>query len=157
LSHRDILGSVMGLGIKRDQIGDIILTADGYVLFTKAPADRLILNELKRVGREAVRVQAIDLDDVGEPICNYQTITGTVKSLRLDSVVSLCVGCSREKGKQLIENERVSVNAAMKASPSFSVPESCVISIRGCGKFHVSFNGTISAKGRYFITANKYL
>lgn len=157
LSHRDILGSLLGLGMKRDQIGDIIQTQDGFVAFVKHPANHLILDNLKRVGRESVTVCEIKLSDVGEPIRNFKTITGTVKSLRLDSIVSLCVGCSREKGKQLIEKERVMVNAALKNSPSLSVLEPCTISIRGYGKFLVDFNGTVSAKGRYFITANKYL
>ncbi len=157
LSHRDILGAVLGLGIKRDQVGDIIQTKDGFVAFVKHPANQLILNDLKKVGRESVVAREIELSCVGEPIRNFKTITGTVKSLRLDSVVSLCTGCSREKGKQLIEKERVMVNALVKNSPSFPIPESCIISIRGYGKFHVVFNGAISAKGRYFITANKYL
>ena len=157
LSHRDILGAVLGLGIKRDQVGDIVQTQDGFVIFVKHPANQLILNDLEKVGRESVVAREIELSCVGEPIRNFKTITGTVKSLRLDSVVSLCCGCSREKGKQLIEKERVTVNAAMKNSPAVLIPESCIISIRGYGKFQVDFNGTISAKGRYFITANKYL
>ncbi len=157
LSHRDILGSLLGLGIKRDQVGDIIQTRDGFVAFVKQPANQFILDELKRVGRESVTVREIELSEVGEPIRNFKTITGTVKSLRLDSIVSLCAGCSREKGKQLIEKERVTVNAVLKNSPSFSISDPCMISIRGYGKFFVDFNGTVSAKGRYFITANKYL
>ena len=157
LSHRDILGSLLGLGLKREQIGDIIQTQDGFVAFVKHPANQVILDDLKRVGRESVTVQEIKLSDVGEPIRNFKTITGTVKSLRLDSIVSLCAGCSREKGKQLIEKERVMVNAVVKNSPAVAVFEPCTISIRGYGKFLVDFNGSVSAKGRYFITANKYL
>ena len=157
LSHRDILGAVLGLGIKRDQVGDIIQTQDGFVIFIKQPANQLILNDLKKVGREAVVTREIDLSCIGEPIRNFKTITGTVKSLRLDSIVSLCTGCSREKGKLLIEKERVTVNSVIKSSPSFLVPDICIISIRGYGKFRIEFNGTISTKGRYFITANKYL
>ena len=157
LSHRDILGSLLGLGLKREQIGDIIQTQEGFVAFVKRPTNQLILDELKKVGRESVNVCEIQISDVGEPIRNFKTITGTVKSLRLDSIVSLCAGCSREKGKQLIEKERVMVNAVLKNTPSVSISEPCTISIRGCGKFLVDFNGTVSTKGRYFITAKKYL
>lgn len=157
LSHRDILGSLLGLGLKREQVGDIIQTQDGFVAFVKHPADRVVLDDLKKVGRESVTVREIDLSAVGEPIRNFKTITGTVKSLRLDSIVSLCAGCSREKGKQLIEKEKVMINAVLKNSPAFPIPASCTISIRGYGKFRIEFTGSMSAKGRYFITANKYL
>ena len=157
VSHRDVLGSVLGLGIKREAIGDIIKTQDGYVVFVKPPADRLILDELKRIGHEAVRCAVLDGQDIPEPIRDYRAIKGTVKSLRLDSVVSLCVGCSREKGKQLVEKELVTVDAVMRSDPAFSLPSSAILSIRGHGKFRVCCDGGVTAKGRYFIIANKYI
>ena len=157
VSHRDVLGSVLGLGIRREAIGDIIKTQDGQVMFVRPPADRLILEELKRIGREAVRCTVLERQDVPEPIRDYREIKGTVKSLRLDSVVSLCAGCSREKGKQLVEKELVTVDAVMRSDPAFLLPSSVILSIRGYGKFRVCCDGGISAKGRYFITANKYI
>lgn len=157
VTHRDVLGSVLGLGIKRENIGDIIKTQDGQVIFVKAPTDRVILDELKRVGRESVKCSIISALDIPEPIRDFRIIKGTVKSIRLDSVVSLCAGCSREKGKQLVEKELVTVDAVMRADPAFSLPASCILSIRGHGKFQVSCDGSVTAKGRYFITANKYI
>jgi RNA-binding protein YlmH len=157
VSHRDVLGSALGLGIKREAIGDIVKTKDGQVMFVKPPADRLILDELKRIGREAVRCTVLDRRDVSEPIRDYREIKGTVKSLRLDSVVSLCAGCSREKGKQLVEKELVTVDAVMRSDPAFSLPSSAILSIRGFGKFRVCCDGGVTAKGRYFITVNKYI
>ncbi len=157
VSHRDVLGSVLGLGIKRENIGDIILTQDGQIVFTKPPADQVILSDLKRVGREAVRCSVIALAEIPAPIRNFRTIKGTVKSLRLDSVVSLCINCSREKGKLLVEKELVTVDAVLRTEPAFSIPDSCTLSIRGHGKFIVVCDGTVTAKGRHVITANKFI
>ncbi len=157
VSHRDVLGSVIGLGIKRESIGDIILTQSGQIVFAKPPADRVILSDLKRVGREAVKCSVVALTDVPAPIRNFRTSKGTVKSLRLDSVVSLCVNYSREKGKLLVEKELVTVDAVVRTEPAFSIPESCTISIRGHGKFLVACDGKVTAKGRYVITINKYI
>ncbi len=157
VTHRDILGSVLGLGIKREQIGDILRTENGHIVLVKPPADRVILDELKRVGREAVKCSLIALEEIPEPIRNFRMIKGTVKSLRLDSVVSLCANCSREKGKLLVEKELVTVDAVVRPEPAFLIPESCTISIRGHGKFQIACDGVVTAKGRYVITIKKYI
>lgn len=57
LTHRDYLGSLMGLGIKRESVGDIaVLPEGGALVYAKQPAARLIEEELSTVGRSAVRV-----------------------------------------------------------------------------------------------------
>lgn len=157
VTHRDILGSVLGLGIRRDNVGDILKTEEGHVIFVKPPANRVIMDELRRIGREAVSCQMIENLEGITPIREFRQIKGTVMSLRLDSLVSLCAGCSREKGRQMVEKELVTVDAALRSDPAFSFPLNCTLSIRGCGKFLVECSGDKSAKGRYFILANKYI
>lgn len=57
LTHRDYLGSLMGLGIKRECIGDIrILQKGKAVIFVKEEIARYIINELKNVKRALVSV-----------------------------------------------------------------------------------------------------
>ena len=157
ISHRDILGSVLALGIKRENIGDIIKTELGHILFAKHPIQQVILDELKRIGRQAITCREIPLSQVPQPIRDFRLIKGTVKSLRLDSVVSLCIAKSRENGKSLVESERVTVDAVLRSDPSFMLPAHAVLSIRGFGKFIVDCDGKVSAKGRHFLEIRKLM
>ncbi len=157
ISHRDILGAVLALGLKRENIGDIVRTQQGHVLFAKPPADKFIINELDRAGREAVKCMRIDLAQMPQIIREYKQIRSTVSSLRLDSVVSVCIGVSREKGRQLVEQGRVSVDAVCRTSPSYMLDNHCVLSIRGFGKYIFSFDGAMTAKGRYGIIIKKII
>lgn len=157
LSHRDVLGSVMGLGLKRESVGDILRAEEGFVVLVLPPADRVLLNELDKVGHKAVKCECISLSDCRLAPREFQEKRGTVKSFRLDAVVSLCTGLSREKGKELVEKQKVFVDSRLLANPSAALPSECVLSIRGFGKFHVSCSDQLSQKGRCFVTTKKFI
>lgn len=156
ITHRDILGAVLALGIKREMVGDIWNAGSSFVLMAKSPAENIILNNLDRVGREAVKCKQLDLAQIPPPVRQFSCRSGTVKSLRLDSVVSLCAGVSREKGKELVEREKVMVDAVLRKDPSFPLAEEFTVSIRGVGKFRLKAGG-VSGKGRYILEIKKYI
>ena len=54
LTHRDILGSLMGLNIKRELIGEILTAEDFAVIFCTQTAQQIILSELERVGKAGI-------------------------------------------------------------------------------------------------------
>ena len=157
VTHRDILGSVLALGLKRERIGDIIKTGDGQALFVLPPADRLILDELSRVGRQSVRCLPVDAPDKLDIIREYKTIAGTVASPRLDSVVSLCCGVGRAAAADRVKSGKVFVDAVNITNPAFGLKEECRISVRGSGKYLFTFDGRMSGKGRYHVIINKFI
>lgn len=154
LSHRDFLGSVMALGLKREAVGDI-LTAEGYaVVFCLEQAQELILG-LEKIGRVGVKSEP----GVTKPIPGQKTrsMLLTVSSARLDCIVSGLCNISREKSASLIKSGLVNADFAVCTEVSSKVGENTVISIRGYGRFRLSDFVGETKKGRLRITAEKYL
>ena len=155
LTHRDFLGSFMAMRLKRETIGDII-TADGIAqAFVTEVAAKLILSSVSKIGRVGVKVSDSEPFSI-EVRQEFQEISGTVASLRLDCIVSAAAKISREKAAVLIRSDRVSLNHFPAASVSREVSEGDIISVRGCGRFILDkINGT-TKKGRIHISLRKY-
>lgn len=157
LSHRDFLGSLMGLGIKRETVGDILIS-DGYaVVFVKSDVEKYILSQLTKIGSVGVDVSLWD-GSASLPIDKKMLeVNITVASARLDSVVSAVYPLSRERSAAAIRQGLVFVNDISADSVSRTVKPGDKISVRGNGKFLVSdFFGT-TKKGRLKLTVEKYI
>ena len=156
LTHRDLLGSLMGLDIKRELIGEILTAQDHAVVFCTQTAQQIILSELSRVGRAGVRVQPGKPQQLPPAFCLLDK-TGTVSSMRLDCVVSLALNLSREKSAALIEGRQVSLNFFEEEKSSREVKVGDILSIRGYGRFLISQQGSLSKKGRLHLTISQYI
>lgn len=87
LTHRDYLGALMSLGIRRECIGDILLSEDGAYLFVLDTVAPLVCDELSSVGRCSVCVRAGRAEELPSgKSARHQT--ATVASLRLDAVLA---------------------------------------------------------------------
>lgn len=143
-SHRDFLGAVMSLEIKREMIGDILVGGKRTVIFvlnTVAP----LVEEISRVGRCGVRVtRDFCIEDI--PQRQFDEISATVSSLRLDAVLSAALRLSREKTQELIKSKGVTLNHVITYEPSEKMSESDVFSVKGAGKFELSRIGGLSKK-----------
>lgn len=71
LSHRDFLGSLMGLGIERQCVGDIIVKDQDCWFFLTCAIASHVLDSMVKVGRGGVSLEEISLDDAppSRPIC----------------------------------------------------------------------------------------
>lgn len=156
LSHRDFLGSLMGLGLKREAIGDI-LTGDGYtVIFIKDEIKKYVLSQIQKIG--SVGVVTEEWDNYTLPIKNeFENISCTISSARLDNIVSALVGFSREKSATLIKQGLVFVNSVAVDNLSYTIKTGDKISIRGKGKFIVGDFSGLTKKGRLKLTVQKYI
>lgn len=156
LSHRDFLGSLMGLGLKREAIGDI-LTGDGYtVVFIKDEIKKYVLSQIQKIG--SVGVVTEEWDNYTLPIKNeFENISCTISSARLDNIVSALVGLSREKSATLIKQGLVFVNSVAVDNLSYTIKTGDKISIRGKGKFIVGDFSGLTKKGRLKLTVQKYI
>jgi Uncharacterized conserved protein, contains S4-like domain len=155
LNHRDYLGSILGLGIERSKIGDIVLkNEDGYVFCTNTISD-FIIEELHKIKHTNVKCQLFEGENLEfKPVLT--TINGTVSSIRLDSVLSVAFGSSRSKLSDLITGGKVFVNAKLTLSNSYVLKEGDIVSVRGLGRFIYSEVSHQTKKGRYSITVQKY-
>ena len=155
-THRDYMGAVLSLGIRREWLGDIMTDGDTAIIFCMMSVKSHLLDGLDRVGRYTVRTTPLALSDVKPPERKVLKITFSVKSLRFDAVCAGMFGLSRTKAEELISLGNASLNYSQCLKCSASVKEGDVISIRGLGKGTVGEEGGLSRKGRIFLTAEIY-
>ena len=155
--HRDYLGAVLGLGIERDRIGDLLVFDDTAYLFCLSPVVSVLLQELEKVGRVSVKSEQVALSDVPIPERKVKKITFTVKSLRLDAVTGDMFGVSRTLAAELIREGAVTLNYSICEKVDATVKEGDTLSVRGKGKGRISQIGGRSRKDRLFVEAELYL
>lgn len=157
LTHRDFLGSILGLGLDREKVGDL-LVGDGVcdVLVLEEVADFLLLH-LEQAGRVHLKVSSISLEMVSPPPVQVRTIRDTVSSLRLDAVASSGFSISRGKAADLISSGKVQLNHQECLKPDRPVNEGDTLSCRGFGKCMVKEVGGPSKKGRIMIVLERYV
>ncbi len=159
-AHRDYLGSLMGLAIKREALGDIVLPAGSpgtaYV-FALAPAARLICEELAQVGRAEVSCSPQPLEELPALApAEQEKRTAAVSSLRLDAVLAAMLHCSRGAAAALIEAGRVEINHLPAASAHAPVYEGDIFTIRGRGRFALTALPGKTKKDRQIIEFFQY-
>lgn len=155
LTHRDFLGVVLNLGLDRSRVGDILAEEQGAALFCHKSVAGFICENLTRIRHTSVYAQPLEQTEFHyEP--KYEERTGTVASVRLDSLLSLAFGASRSSLTALIEGGRVFVNGKLTASNGYVPKEGDLISVRGMGRFCFYGSGGQSKKGRSYVTVRKY-
>ncbi|MGN1037007.1 MAG: YlmH/Sll1252 family protein [Ruminococcus sp.] len=155
LTHRDFLGSLMALRLKRETVGDIVVSEGKTQIFVTDTASKLICSTVGKIGRTGVKIY----DDMPFDIVKkqeFQDICGTVASMRADSVISLALRISREKSAQLIRNTGIQINFTPVFSVSYEMKCKDVFSVKGYGKFIIDEISGISKKGRLHIAVKKY-
>ncbi len=157
-SHRDFLGSLLGLGIDRSVTGDIIVGDKGYnaTVFVHQKISSFILENLRLVGRDGVKVSVCDVADINISR-NFQKISGTAASMRIDALLSETLNISRDKAVKLIESENVTVGHVTVTDKSKALTQGDIITVRGFGKYRLSLVGDINRKGRIRFEVEKYI
>lgn len=157
LTHRDYLGALLNTGINRNKIGDIIVIKDSAYVFCMRNIIDFIINNIYNIKNTNVKLEIIQYDEALQLTPKYNIINGTVSSMRLDSVVKICLSLSRGKAVELIKASKVYVNSQLIENITYKVNDSTIISIRGYGKFKVCSNNELTKKGRIYIKIYKYI
>ena len=157
LSHRDYMGAVLGLGIKREKIGDIVVCDDCAYIFCMEDIAEYIILQIEKVGNCGVELSISDFGNVKIPPKRFKEITDSVSSIRLDALVSSATGISRGESSDLIKKGGVSVNWEVKDKNDFRPEEGDMLSIYGFGRVLFYKIGGCSKKGRTFITLRRYI
>lgn len=157
LSHRDYLGSMTGLGIKREMIGDILVREDGADVFVLRDIAEYLLYNYNKAGRTSISVEIIGVGEAEIKEPEYKVITDTVASLRLDSIVSSAFGLSRAKAAEAIKRGIVAVNSMQTEKTDHHIEEGDRISMSGKGKAKLVEIGGKSRKDRIYIKINRYI
>lgn len=156
LSHRDILGSLMNLGIDRSKTGDIAVGEKESWLFCHSSLADLICSELTRIRHTVVRCTICEPDSFSYTP-KIQKLSGSVASVRLDALISVALQTSRSSLISLIEEGKVFVNGKLMTTNAYSPKPGDMISVRGHGKFrYVTVSGQ-TKKGRCVVEIEKYI
>jgi len=150
-SHRDFLGAMLGTGIERDQIGDIIVLGETGAQAIASPhiAEYLEL-QLTQVRTVPVKTQIIPSTELKVRPLQKKEIITTEASLRLDAIASAGFAMSRSKMVELINNEELRVNWQNVSSPSHQLRSGDLVSLRGKGRLEIG-EISITKKNRYRI------
>lgn len=151
LTHRDYLGSILGLGIKRGCIGDINVQEERAFFFCLSTVSEHILLNLDKVGRFGARCERVDLHQVPNLQKNVEENTFTVKTARLDAVAAGMFHLSRTAAGDAIRMGLVYLNYIICIKPDATINEGDIISVKGCGKGKIIGCCGVSRKGRLIL------
>ena len=157
LSHRDYLGSMLGLGIDRSVTGDILVRDDGADIIIVPDIADFLLEEYVQVGRTHVSREVHPLSELILPEIRTQVIKDTIPSARLDSIVASAFKLSRSKASEAIRGGIVSVDHIECLKPDARVEEGAILVLRGRGKAVLKEIGGESKKGRIWVIIEKYI
>lgn len=157
-SHRNYLGGIVKLGLKREKVGDILVSDTGADIIVMEDFSEILKKELPSLTRfENSKIEIIELKDLRKKEIKIEDIKIIVPSLRLDNIVSDLARTSRSKAKQIIEQERVFINGQNETKLSKQIKLNDIITIRGKGRFVIKeFEGT-TRSGRQVIVIEKYI
>lgn len=157
-SHRNYLGGIVKLGMKREKVGDIIVAEEGADIIVKEECANILKKELETLTRfENAKLEIIEIDNLRKQEIKIEEVKIIVPSLRLDNFVSDLAKTSRSKAVQIIDSERVFINGKNEIKSSKQIKLGDNITIRGKGRFIVKeFCGT-TRSGRTIVKIDKYI
>ena len=148
LRHRDILGSLLGLGLEREVIGDIRQSEQGVVIAVCSHIQDYILQNWTNVGKENIQVAVAGLGTSILPVAGQEKRVVT-SSCRLDNVASTAFGSARGIMQELISHGLVKKNDIVTDKPDMEVRVNDIISCRGKGRFKISEEDARTRKGKH--------
>lgn len=155
LSHRDILGAIMNLGIERSKIGDILVKSQEYFVFCKQELSHYIIEELTQI-RHTVVTGSIIMPEAMDVQADFDSYEKIIASNRLDSITAAMAGVSRSQAVVLIHNGKIYINGAECLHNTYICKPNDVISIRGTGKFIFDGISGETRKNRIKISYRQY-
>ena len=153
--HRDYLGAILGMGVGREWVGDILVDGSTAHLFCQQSVARH-LESIEKVGRCTVRAERVELGALPAFTRRSEERRFTVMSPRLDAVCAGMFRLSRTESARQIAAGAVHLNYAECLKPDAPVSEGDVLSLRGAGKGRLLEIGGSSRKGRLFLTTEIY-
>ncbi|WP_113929826.1 RNA-binding protein [Bacillus sp. P14.5] len=134
LEHRQILGSLMSIGLKREKFGDILMDGDRIQLMTASEIGDYVEMNFQEAGRSKVTLEKVPFNSLAASTEEWREVITTVSSLRLDVILSALYNISRQKVQTLITGGTVKVNWRVVESAAFEVAEGDIFSMRGFGR-----------------------
>lgn len=156
-SHRDFLGSLLGTGLVREKVGDILVLGDRGAQALVVPELVEFLGiHLTQVRSVPVKSREIPLTELRVPTPRVKQLTTVEASLRLDAIASAGFGLSRSKMVDLIAGGDVRVNWKSVTQPSTQLKSGDLVTVRGKGRLSIG-EIQVTKKERYRLELTRYV
>ncbi|MGM0378229.1 MAG: RNA-binding protein [Bacillota bacterium] len=157
IGHRDVLGTLMSLGIKRDNIGDIaVFDEKTFIVVKKDIFDYLRIN-FRKIKNTPINIKEISYDEINFPEKRYKNIKTTLNTNRVDAIISKGFGINRKSAKKFIKNNKVKVNHFLISKAYKDVEKGDIISVKGKGRLILSKKLGLSNKDRLKVIIKKLI
>ncbi|WP_055107485.1 YlmH family RNA-binding protein [Paenibacillus ihumii] len=157
LQHGDYLGAILGLGLKRDKIGDIHVREDGCHVIVAEEISAFLDTNLRQVHRVSVATEVLELEALRTADAVLEPLDITVASLRLDGIASDVFRLSRSKIVVPIKAGRCRVNWKTEEDPSKPLKSGDIVALQGFGRFKVLETDGMTKKGRHRVRIGKFV
>lgn len=152
LSHKDFLGGLLSIGIKREKTGDIIVHEDYADFILEKDIGGFVLLNLEKVGNQNIQISEVKKEELSSPNMVYKEITSFISSLRIDAFLSAVYNISRNDALNIIKAGHVKVNWVPIEKPSILLSQADLISTKGYGRAIIHTIGGLSKKGRVHVS-----
>ncbi len=158
LGHRDYLGALMNLGIKREFLGDIIVKEKSAYVFCLSDISDYVRKELTRIKHTSVKITAVDdganIEELSRELEDFEVL---VSAPRFDAIVAAICKLSRGQAQQLFVAKKVLLNNRVCENNSAVVKPNSTITIRGYGKYIYIGEGGKTRKDRVYVHLQRYV
>ena len=157
-SHRDYLGGLMKLGIKREKVGDICVFEDGADILILDEISKFLLSTISSLTRfSKSNIEIINVENIRKKKIEKEELKIIVPSMRLDAVISELLRTSRGKSEEIINEQRVFVNFENIDKLTKQIKEKDLITVRGKGRFEITKIEGTTRNDRIKLIVNKFI
>ena len=155
VSHRDVLGALMNLGIERDRLGDILADGPEAYVYCLSEMAQFLCDNLLRVRHSAVTCTVCEGGADIRP--RFEELSVNVASERADCVLAALYKLSRTEAQKLFAAEKVFSDGRVITDPGKKLNEESRVSVRGYGKFIYGGTEGKSRSGRLFVHIRRFV
>lgn len=137
LQHRDVMGALLHVGLKREKFGDMLVDDDGCFVVVAEEVAEFVCTQVTQIHRTPVSFERMSWEAFTPPAPRFTEKTITVPSPRADAVLGEVYHFSRAKALVPIRAGKVKVNWRVVEDPSHPLQAGDMVSLAGFGRFKV--------------------
>lgn len=157
LTHRDILGALMHLGIDRAKTGDIVCSDSCYYIFCEENIHEYIMNEFTKVRNTMIKLTPFDDMQSVNVAPRLKEQSEIIASNRIDAIIAKAYHLSRAEAAEYLRAEKVFINGKCITNCNQSCENHAVVSVRGMGRFLFETDNSLSKKGKLRVRFQMFL
>lgn len=154
ITHRDILGALMNLGLEREVLGDFVIQQDRVLIVCLESIKDYIINQCIRIAN--LPVSFYEIEECSSVEKQTEEILVHAPSLRLDAVISSLAHVSRSDAQALIKKGFVKLND-IPLETNKQLCNNDFVSIRKVGRFQFQGIRSTTKKNRLILQFDKYI